>query len=112
MNEQFAATVQKALKLWGVFRNAAHAKAVVVSILTALASFLFLFKSCSPEPTNPDLIPEKASRLVDDLRSIHEEIAPPDTEEIEVEVENEIRTSQDDDSMFMDTPNASSSAGD
>tara|TARA_Y100000592_G_scaffold101159_1_gene186174 strand:+ start:4102 stop:4440 length:339 start_codon:yes stop_codon:yes gene_type:complete len=112
MNEQFAATVQRALKLWGVFQNATHAKALVVLIITALASFLFLFKSCSPEPTNPDLIPGKASQLVDDLRTIHEEITPPDTEEIEVEVEDEIRTSQDDDSMFMDAPNTSSSASD
>ena len=99
---------EKLFTLLGLVEKSAKLKVAAVAVIATLTSSVFLFKSCSPDPVDPRLVPKEADQLIDDLRAVGESITPPNPDEIEAEVENEIRNAQDDSSMFMDEPSAPS----
>jgi hypothetical protein len=104
MRSEFPSSATRIIAAAKILMNSAHAKTISAAAVALLSASVFLLKTCSdPEPDTGE-ITGRAQSVVDQIRDAREAVSPPDESEIERDVENEIRSAQDDDSFFMDAP--------
>lgn len=104
MNTDAPSPLDRLSALVKLAKTSTHAKTIAAAFVALLSAGTFLVKSCSdPEPSGEGLT-DQAQNVVEQIRDAQDTITPPNEIEIAKDVEDEVRSAQDNDSFFMDDP--------
>jgi len=89
-------------RLLAAAKTSAHAKTIAAGMVALLSAGTFLLKTCSESKPATEGLADQAQKVIDRIQDTKVSITPPNENEIAKDVQDEVRSAQNNDSFFMD----------